>query len=127
MAGNRGELRQGYGDVMVTRRKRPNYFILNDGSDDEALPEDRIQETVQSEPNSPVNTPSSAASEPEILPSESQTQIGPIPPSSSSAPRLRSHKFKCARPAPPTAWLWDHFTVTEVNREWIANRTGKRE
>src|SRR5712664_3776149 len=88
IARNRGELRQGYGDVMVTRRKRPNYFILNDGSDDEALPEDRIQETVQSEPNSPANTTSSAACEPEILPSESPTQIGPIPPSSSSAPRL---------------------------------------
>jgi hypothetical protein len=82
---------------------------------------------VQSEPNSPANTTSSADSELEILPSESQTQIGPIPPSSSSAPRLRSHKFKRARPAPATAWLWDHFMVTEVNREWIVNRTGKRE
>ena len=129
MAGNRGELRQGYGDIMVTRRKRPNYFILNDGSDDEAPPEDRIQETVESEasePNSSVNTP--AAAEPEILPSESmsQTQVDPILPSwPSSVPRLRSQKR--ARPAPATAWLWDHFNVTEVNREWIVKRTGKRE
>jgi hAT family C-terminal dimerisation region len=114
---------------MVTRRKRPNYFILNDGSDDEAPPEDRIQETVESEasePNSSVNTP--AAAEPEILPSESmsQTQVDPILPSwPSSVPRLRSQKR--ARPAPATAWLWDHFNVTEVNREWIVKRTGKRE
>ena len=33
---------KGYGNFMVTRRNRPNDFILNDGSDDEALPEDRI-------------------------------------------------------------------------------------
>jgi hypothetical protein len=43
---------------MITRRRnRPNYLLLNDGSDDEALPEDRIKEPVQSEFNSLVNTP----------------------------------------------------------------------
>ncbi|KAK9428505.1 hypothetical protein V1505DRAFT_357783, partial [Lipomyces doorenjongii] len=27
---------------MITRRKRVDYFALNDGSDEEALPEDRL-------------------------------------------------------------------------------------
>jgi len=33
---------------MATRHNRPDYFLLNDGPDDEALPEDRIPETAQS-------------------------------------------------------------------------------
>jgi hypothetical protein len=40
---------------MVTRHNRLDYFILNDGSDDEALPEDRMSETAQSEVNSSTN------------------------------------------------------------------------
>lgn len=103
---------------MVTRHNRLDYFLLNDGSDDEALPEDRISETAQSEIN-----PSS-----KILPSEliSQTLTSPIPTSSSSNV-LRSRSQKRPRPAPVTNWLWDHFEVTEVNREWIIKRTRKRE
>ncbi|KAK9372175.1 uncharacterized protein V1513DRAFT_487254 [Lipomyces chichibuensis] len=29
---------------MITRRKRVDYLVLNDGSDDEALPEDRLND-----------------------------------------------------------------------------------
>jgi hypothetical protein len=51
---------------MVTRRNRLDYFLLNDGSNDEALPEDRIPETVQSAISPSTDIPSS-----DILPLES--------------------------------------------------------
>lgn len=54
---------------MTTRQKRPNYFLLNDGLNDEALPEDRILESFQPDPDSYTNITSS-----EILPSESVSQ-----------------------------------------------------
>ena len=52
---------------MTTRQKRPNYF-LNDGLNDEALPEDCILEPFQPDPDSFTNITS------EIIPSESVSQ-----------------------------------------------------
>ncbi|KAK9345318.1 hypothetical protein V1522DRAFT_422114 [Lipomyces starkeyi] len=51
-------------DRMNTRRNRPNYFLLNDGLDEEASPEDRLNcyENVTTLEN-------------DILPSESVSQI----------------------------------------------------
>ena len=46
-------------EYIVTYHKRPNYFLLNGGSDDKALPEDMLLETVQSKINSSINIPSS--------------------------------------------------------------------
>ena len=62
MAGNTGEFAKVHTDTPMPWSPggaigRPNYLLLNDGSDDEALPEDRIKEPVQSEFNSLVNTP----------------------------------------------------------------------
>lgn len=98
---------------MSTRQKRPNYFLLNDGFDDEALPEDRILEAFQPEPDSFTNITSS-----EILPSESvsQTLTGIISAGSCSLP-TPNYSQKRPRPAPVTSWMWDQFEVTEVDRE----------
>ncbi|KAK9343109.1 hypothetical protein V1522DRAFT_414177 [Lipomyces starkeyi] len=61
---------------MVTRHKRPDYFLLNDGLDDEASSEDRIPE---SDLESFINLSCS-----DILPSESASQaLTPVGPSSS--------------------------------------------
>ncbi|KAK9326777.1 hypothetical protein V1520DRAFT_350562, partial [Lipomyces starkeyi] len=51
-------------DRMNTRRNRPNYFLLNDGLDEETSPEDRLgsYENVFTLEN-------------DILPSESASQI----------------------------------------------------
>ncbi|KAK9327456.1 hypothetical protein V1520DRAFT_46910 [Lipomyces starkeyi] len=60
---------------MVTRHKRPDYSLLNDGLDDEASFEDRIPE---SDLESFISLSSS-----EILPSESASQVlKPVRPSS---------------------------------------------
>ena len=80
---------------IVTRQARVDYLLLNDGYDDEALPEDCISETAQSETIQPKIIRSSLnISSSEILPSESasQTIYSPIPTSSSSIilPHLRN-------------------------------------
>ncbi|KAK9482140.1 hypothetical protein V1527DRAFT_516050 [Lipomyces starkeyi] len=102
---------------MVTRHKRPDYFLLNDGLDDEASSEDRIPE---SDFESFIDLSSS-----DILPSESASQaLTPVGPSSSIIAR---HSQKRTRPAPLTNWMWAHFEVTEVAREWVIKRTRRRE
>ncbi|KAK9342618.1 hypothetical protein V1522DRAFT_415593, partial [Lipomyces starkeyi] len=55
-------------DTVITRRKRIDYFALNDGSDEEAPPEDRLN---SSRPYSSADSlPDS-----EIFPSESASAI----------------------------------------------------
>lgn len=109
---------------MTTRQKRPNYFLLNDGLDDEALPEDCILESFQPNPDSFTNIGTSSSS---ILPSESvsQTLTGIISAESCSFP-TPNYSRKRPRPAPVTSWIWDQFEVTEVEREWIVKKTKKR-
>jgi hypothetical protein len=88
---------------IVTRQKRPNYFLLNDGLDDEAAPEDRILDTSQSEFfESFADIPSS-----EILPSESASQT----PATSGQSSILRHTRKRPRPAPVTNWLWSYFEL----------------
>ncbi|KAK9244334.1 hypothetical protein V1506DRAFT_541696 [Lipomyces tetrasporus] len=63
---------------MTTRRKRLDYRALNDGSDDEAAPEDRIASSTMSAPllssqsaiDGFINIPDD-----EVLPSESASQL----------------------------------------------------
>jgi hypothetical protein len=91
MAGNRGELRQGWGDIHRTRRKRPNYFILNDGSDEEAPLEDRIEETtMQSEANPSIDTPATSEIQTEIQP-EIRPEIQPEPSESISQSNITNN------------------------------------
>ncbi|KAJ8097670.1 hypothetical protein POJ06DRAFT_296914 [Lipomyces tetrasporus] len=50
-------------DLMNSRRNRPNYFLLNDGIDEEASSEDRLD-----------SSPNVISLENDILPSESASQ-----------------------------------------------------
>jgi hypothetical protein len=108
---------------MATHHNRRDYFLLNDGYDDESLPTDRLQgfpdpdPDPNLEPDSLLDIPSS-----EILPSESISQA--LAESSSSA---IPHPQKRQRPAPVTRWMWDYFQITEIDQEWINKKTKKRE
>ncbi|KAK9327459.1 hypothetical protein V1520DRAFT_374679 [Lipomyces starkeyi] len=51
-------------DRMNTRRNRRNYFLLNDGIDEEASPEDRLD-----------SSQNVTSLENDVLPSESASQI----------------------------------------------------
>jgi hypothetical protein len=121
-------------EPMLTRRKRIDYRLLNDGSDDEALPEDRVPASIigaapftssQTEREVFVNIPDS-----EILPSESASQFPVLQASSTAAEAsVVSHGLGSQnhyRPAPATEWLWAYFETTIIDREWIVKKTNKR-
>ncbi|KAK9369639.1 hypothetical protein V1509DRAFT_618662, partial [Lipomyces kononenkoae] len=125
---------------MNTRRKRLDYRALNDGSDDEAAPEDRVVSSTMSAPllsSQPtidgfINIPDE-----EILPSESASQLA-LPESASdlAEARVRSttsetsiqscNTFRQVRPAPVTEWLWAYFETTTIDKEWIVKKSNKR-
>ncbi|KAK9311505.1 hypothetical protein V1524DRAFT_442183 [Lipomyces starkeyi] len=80
---------------MVTRHKRRDYFLLNDGLDDETSPEDRIPD---SDLESFIDLSSS-----EVLPSESASQT--LTPVGSSSSIIARHSQRRPRPAPVTSWM----------------------
>jgi hypothetical protein len=123
---------------MRTRQKRLNYRVLNDGSDEEALPEDRLDQLSEPLSNLTPTLPASRedgealASVPdgEILPSESVSQLPASQESStdvgssiiSDNPFRRHHQ----RPAPATEWVWPYFETAAVDRPWFMKKTNKR-
>ncbi|KAK9258607.1 hypothetical protein V1519DRAFT_454131 [Lipomyces tetrasporus] len=66
-------------------RREVDYYLLNDGSDEEAVPEDR-------------------------LPEESASQVL----EDTSVAGSTSHTSKRSRARPVTEWLWAYFTITEL-------------
>jgi hypothetical protein len=104
---------------MTTRQRRPNYLLLNNGYDDESLPEDQISESFQAELDTFTNITTSS----DIMPSESISQT-----IASAMPTETRFHYSQKRPrsAPVTGWVWDHFQITEVNREWTVQKTRKR-
>ncbi|KAK9318985.1 hypothetical protein V1517DRAFT_235222, partial [Lipomyces orientalis] len=102
---------------ISTRQKRLDYRLLNDGSDEEASPEDRILESLPP----PSCHDFVDTTDYEIFPSESPSQNATnsaTPDSSSiiSSSALSSRSRK--RPAPATEWIWQDFDTTEsVDRE----------
>ncbi|KAK9341916.1 hypothetical protein V1522DRAFT_359054, partial [Lipomyces starkeyi] len=118
---------------MTTRRKRLDYRALNDGSDDEAAPEDRVASSTMSAPllssqsaiDGFINIPDD-----DVLPSESASQLPELRARSttSEASIHSSNTFLQGRPrpAPATEWLWAHFETTTVDKEWTVKKTNKR-
>ncbi|KAK9260725.1 hypothetical protein V1519DRAFT_447711 [Lipomyces tetrasporus] len=106
---------------MNTRRKRLDYRALNDGSDDEAAPEDRVASSTMSAPllssqstmNGFINIPDD---ELRARSTTSETSIH------SSNTFHQDH----SRPAPVTEWLWAYFETMTVDKEWTVKKTNKR-
>ena len=120
---------------MLTRRRRVNYRLLNDGIDED-LSEDYGVEPM-------INAPFPAAgsqegtvgsvdtSDCELLSSESASQplaLNEKPPVSEPSAGLHDpfRRTYHQRPAPVTEWLWAYFETTVVDREWVLKRTNKR-
>jgi hypothetical protein len=118
----------------VTRQKRLDYRLLNDGSDEEALFEDRIPES----PVAPESLPSNESAfvsfintpDHDILPSESvsqETTSSVIQDSHSSLiSQDTSFPRSQKRPAPATEWMWAYFETTEFNCPWIMKRNKRQ-
>jgi hypothetical protein len=123
---------------MRTRQKRLDYRVLNDGSDEEALPEDRIDQSSKSLSNLPppllvseegretiTNVPDG-----ELLPSESASQLPTSQQSSTDTGTSVTssgvfHRHR-QRLAPATEWIWAYFETTAVDRPWFIKKTNKR-
>lgn len=117
---------------METRHKEYNFHLLNDGSDEEAPPEDRIytldRSSVDSDRSLEERDSESAidkeqTSTQETIPDDSQRHQT-VQSSSQSTLGFTTRPSKKARHAPATEWIWDHFSTVEVNRSW-ENRSGK--
>ncbi|KAK9318911.1 hypothetical protein V1517DRAFT_334249 [Lipomyces orientalis] len=110
-----------------SRERRLDYRLLNDGSDEEAPFEDRIEELPAAPDHFPLDylTVNVSDSKIEILPSQSQDPTSPVTVESSSSiisegsRTLQRHK----RAGPATEWMWAYFETTEYNRPWIMKRT----
>jgi hypothetical protein len=99
---------------ISTRRRRINYYLLNDGSDEEGMDLDRTSDPSEVPAAIADNIP---------LPSEPDTQITETSPTAAVPAPCG---FRRERPAPATEWIWSYFEVTTVDREWTVKRTGKR-
>jgi hypothetical protein len=109
---------------------RLDYRLLNDGSDEEASFEDRIQEL----PMAPDSVPADeltfgVANGPdcEILPSQSISENPTSPVTvDSSSPSISEDSCTIQprkRAAAASEWMWTYFETTEYNRPWIMKRT----
>ncbi|KAN0070984.1 Ribonuclease H-like domain containing protein [Elaphomyces granulatus] len=105
--------------VFTRGARRINYRLLNDGSDEEALPEDRIAASdldATPEPQVPMTSDDSQMPMTTDVAEPDSTHI--------TTATLASRRRE--RPALATEWVWPYFEATTVEREWIVKRTGKR-
>ncbi|KAK9249857.1 hypothetical protein V1507DRAFT_83185, partial [Lipomyces tetrasporus] len=108
-----------------SRQRGLDYRLLNDGSDEEASFEDRIQE-LHSVPSDELifgaNSPDC-----EILSSQSISQNPTSPVTVDSSSSIISEDSCTIQPrniaARATEWMWAYFETTEYNRSWIMKRT----
>jgi hypothetical protein len=120
---------------MRTRQKHVNYRVLNDGSDEEASPEDRIDQSSEPLSNLAPTLPESQEDvgtisnvpDGELLPSESASQFLASQESSTDAgTSIISGNPSCRhrqRPAPATEWIWAYFETAAVDRSWCIKKT----
>ncbi|KAK9319152.1 hypothetical protein V1517DRAFT_333527 [Lipomyces orientalis] len=103
---------------MITRHKRVDYFALNDGSDEEALPEDRLYD-ARSDSSAEILPDSGLfASEPASA-TESSMEIQddnaicqPQETSRHIGTSTNSNGWQCR----------DYFNISERNEPWILKR-----
>ncbi|KAK9491749.1 hypothetical protein V1508DRAFT_405264 [Lipomyces doorenjongii] len=108
---------------MVTRGKRIDYFISNDGNDEEAPLEDRLDSSHHHD--SGDSFPDS-----EIFPSESASAVESsqeIPDDAAlTAQPQSSRDIELSKSESKSRQCWDYFDITEVNRSWILKTYGRR-
>ncbi|KAK9241482.1 hypothetical protein V1506DRAFT_550573 [Lipomyces tetrasporus] len=120
-------------DLMNTRRNRPNYFLLNDGIDEEASSEDRLD-----------SSPNVISLENDILPSESASQTQQVqfePSAETQVEQLSTIQTESSISIAPlqeplrhggrskpqsTKWPWTYFEISEIENPWIVKKSNKR-
>ena len=119
--------------LTMQTRKQPqkDYHLMNGGSDEEAPPEDRLSRessvhTVSHDQEIQNDTQStfqlqhaSQAKNQDANATEEADRPAPSRPSPWTIPSQNK------RTATATAWFWNFFEVTTVNREWYKTKNGK--
>ncbi|KAK9326393.1 hypothetical protein V1517DRAFT_349850 [Lipomyces orientalis] len=100
---------------MDTRRNRPNYFLLNDGLDDEASAEDPLdshENQLRFESLAKTQVEESST-----IQAESATSLAPL-----------QEPLQHARISEPksTNWPWTYFEVSEFENPWIVKKSNRR-
>ncbi|KAK9259251.1 hypothetical protein V1519DRAFT_452172, partial [Lipomyces tetrasporus] len=100
---------------MNTRRNR-NYFLLNDGIDEEASPEDRLDtsqtQQLQFEPSAEMQVEQLST-----IQTESSISIAPL-----QGPLRHGGRSK----PQSTKWPWTYFEISELENPWIVKKSNKR-
>ncbi|KAK9242125.1 hypothetical protein V1506DRAFT_107640 [Lipomyces tetrasporus] len=83
-------------------RREVDYYLLNDGSDEEAVPEDRLPKVPRLDSESTIDGSVDNVARTNVLPEESASQVL----EDTSVAGSTSHTSKRARARPVTEWLW---------------------
>ncbi|KAJ8096610.1 hypothetical protein POJ06DRAFT_262939 [Lipomyces tetrasporus] len=91
-------------------RREVDYYLLNDGSDEEAVPEDRLPKVPRLDSESTIDGSVDNVARTDVLPEESASQVV----EDTSVAGSTSDTSKRSRARPVTEWLWAYFTITEL-------------
>ncbi|KAK9489565.1 hypothetical protein V1508DRAFT_427613 [Lipomyces doorenjongii] len=116
-----------------SRQRRLDYRLLNDGSDEVAAFEDRMQELPMARDSvlsDELTFGVADSPDCEILLSQSISQYPTSPVTVDSSSSIISEDSCTIQPrkraSPATEWMWAYFETTEYNRSWIMKRTKAR-
>ncbi|KAK9312050.1 hypothetical protein V1524DRAFT_466634, partial [Lipomyces starkeyi] len=113
--------------VQVTSRiiflpREVDYYLLNDGSDEEAESEFRIPKVPRLDSESTIDVSVDNVAGTDVLPEESASQVL----EDTSVADSTSDTSKGSRARPITEWLWAYFTVTELPDKQFINKRSKK-
>ncbi|KAK9327846.1 hypothetical protein V1520DRAFT_282650, partial [Lipomyces starkeyi] len=103
-------------------RLEVDYYLLNDGSDEEAESEFRIPKVPRLDSESTIDVSVDNVAGTDVLSEESASQVL----EDTSVADSTSDTSKGSRARPITEWLWAYFTVTELPDKQFINKRSKK-
>ncbi|KAK9249889.1 hypothetical protein V1507DRAFT_507197 [Lipomyces tetrasporus] len=103
-------------------RREVDYYLLNDGSDEEAVPEDRLPKVPRLDSESTIDGSVDNVASTDVLPEESASQVL----EDTSVAGSSSDTSKRFRARPVTEWLWAYFTIPELPNKQFFNKRSKK-
>ncbi|KAK9244293.1 hypothetical protein V1506DRAFT_507628 [Lipomyces tetrasporus] len=103
-------------------RREVDYYLLNDGSDEEAVPEDRLPKVPRLDSESTIDGSVDNVGSTDVLPEESASQAL----EDTSVASSTSDTSKRSRARPVTECLWAYFTITDLPNKQFFNKRSKK-
>ncbi|KAK9311781.1 hypothetical protein V1524DRAFT_411396 [Lipomyces starkeyi] len=115
--------KSGADNLLPRFRREVDYYLLNDGNDEESEPEDRIPKVPRFDSQSTIDgSVDDDVAGVDMLPEESASQVL----EDTSVADTTSDTSKTSRARPATEWLWAYFTVTELPEKQFINKRSKK-